>query len=94
MATYLLPSQLSEDTLPNQFKFESMLFISNYEYFHFNVIRRLGMFAAVIFIGNDLSRVYFLGILLVSIWVTIIPSIFAVVVLHSQNKNMLKKLAN
>ena len=85
---FITVPELIECTLPERVKFESMLFINNYEYFHFNVIRRLGMFIALLILGTNLNTTYFIGVLIGSIWITIIPSILAVMSFYTQNKNV------
>ena len=91
---FVVVPSLIQCTLPDNVKFEAMLFISNYEYFHFNVIRRLGLFVTLIFIGNNFSHRYFTIVLVASIWLAIIPGIIALSYIYHKNRQQIRHLSS
>lgn len=85
---------LIECTLPEKVKFESMLFISNYEYFHFNVIRRVALFITILVMGSKFTKYHLIIVLIASFWVAIIPGIIALSYIYHKNKQKIRHLNN
>ncbi|TXI91272.1 MAG: MFS transporter [Neisseriales bacterium] len=89
---FVVIPRLIECTLPEEVKFESMLFISNYEYFHFNVIRRLALLITLVVMGSSFTRYHLMIVLMGSLWAAIIPGIFALSYLYYKNRQKIRQM--
>ena len=70
-----------EKIFGNYYCLESILFISNFEFCNFNLIRRIILFIAAINFSGYIPTKYFLLILTISIWITTALSIIGVILL-------------
>lgn len=85
--------QYVENIFTPQYRLEAMLFIGNFEYFNFNLLRRAGLFILIVFLGQLVEEKHYLMMLCAAIWMTILASITAIIMLERQRKYYLSGYA-
>ena len=78
--------QFIEKYFAQEYRLESMLFIGNLEFFNFNLIRRGGIIAIILFLGKAIEMKHYILILCSSIWLTVFAAIFAAMKLKRLKK--------
>ncbi len=80
----VIPKFLIKIFSPSE-RLESLLFISNYEYFHFNLIRRGGLFVAATVFGSFIPTGHYIVILIGSLSITSLSSIIALLLINKRS---------
>ncbi len=79
-----------EILFPLKERVEIMFFISNFEYFNFNLIRRIGLIIAAIYLGVNIEGRHYAIIFLSSFWLIVFSTILAILYLaHPRWKSKL-----
>lgn len=76
-----IPKFINE-LLEIKYRQEAMLFIGNFEFFHFNLLRRCLLVIYLIYFGSIIPKHYFLAILIVTMESTFFAGIIALLILR------------
>lgn len=68
-----------------RYRQEAMLFIGNFEFFHFNLLRRCLLVVSLIYFGSVIPQHYFLAIMIVTMEITFLAGIVALLMIRLGN---------